>query len=288
MNWACPVCAEALVLHERTLRCDSNHCFDLAKEGYSNLLLANQKNSKEPGDSKVMLTSRRDFLSAGFYQPLADKVAELLTPYLSSDSYVLDCGCGEGYYSEQIYQALGCSIKGIDIARDGVRLAAKRFKSIAASAKADFSVASSFNLPLPDHQLDAVMQVFAPVSEAELLRVLKPQGVYCDVSPGPKHFTQLKQKLYREARDHEAPPMAPGFELLSETPVRFDIQLQNNTDLQNLLMMTPLCWKGSREAKAELMALKAFALTIDFVVRLYRPEANSIEPASAKVRVWGE
>lgn len=286
MNWACPVCSEPLILSERTLRCDNNHCFDLAKEGYSNLLLANQKNSKEPGDSKVMLSSRRDFLSAGFYQPLADNIIELLRPYVSSESNLLDCGCGEGYYSEQIYQALGCAIKGIDIARDGVRFAAKRFKSVGANA--DFSVASSFSLPLPDHQLDAVVQVFAPVSETELLRVLKPSGVYCDVSPGPKHFTQLKQKLYREARDHSAPPMAPGFEMLSETPVSFEIQLNNNTDLQNLLMMTPLYWKGSREAKAELMAMDELELTIDFVVRLYRPEVQPANPASDKVRVWGE
>lgn len=286
MSWACPVCSERLVLSGRTLRCDNNHCFDLAKEGYSNLLLANQKNSKEPGDSKVMLGSRRDFLSAGFYQPLADKIVGLLEPYLSVESNLLDCGCGEGYYSEQIYQALGCAIKGIDIARDGVRMAAKRFKTLGANA--EFSVASSFALPLPDHQLDAIVQVFAPVSETELLRVLKPGGVYCDVSPGPKHFTQLKQKLYREARDHGAPPTAPGFEMLSETQVRFDIQLNNNVDLQNLLMMTPLYWKGSRDAKAELMAMSDLELTIDFVVRLYRPELEVGNTAVDKVRVWGE
>ncbi len=286
MSWACPVCSEPLILSERTLRCENNHCFDLAKEGYSNLLLANQKNSKEPGDSKVMLTSRRDFLSAGFCQPLADKSIELLRPYVLPESKILDCGCGEGYYSEQIYQALGCAIKGIDIARDGVRLAAKRFKAIAADA--EFSVASSFKLPLADHQCDAIVQVFAPVSEPELLRVLKPQGVYCDVSPGPKHFTQLKQKLYRQARDHDAPPIAPGFELLSEIPVTFNIQLDNNCDLQNLLMMTPLYWKGSREAKAELMAMERFELTIDFVIRLYRPDITGNDIKLKKVRAWGE
>lgn len=273
MIWACPVCADPLTLVERTLRCANNHCFDLAKEGYSNLLLANQKNSKQPGDSKIMLRARRDFLQAGFYQPLANQIVELIRPYVSAHSQFLDCGCGEGYYSEQVYKALQPSISGIDIARDGVRLAAKRFKTLTLNSQspANFAVASSFHLPLPSHQLDAVLQVFAPVSEPELLRVLKPRGVYCDVSPGPKHFTQLKQKLYRQARDHEAPDMAPGFTLLVEERISFDIELNNNRDLQNLLMMTPLYWKGSIEAKAELMAMDEFTLTIDFVLRLYRP-----------------
>lgn len=274
MIWSCPVCSQPLELQERTLRCRDNHCFDLAKEGYSNLLLANQKNSKEPGDSKVMLRSRRDFLSAGYYQPLADKVVELLQPYVGAESELLDCGCGEGYYSEQIFNALEPNISGIDIARDGVRLAAKRFKAI---ERANFAVASSFHLPLPNHQLDAVLQVFAPVSEPELLRVLKPEGVYCDVSPGPLHFTQLKQKLYRQAREHEAPVMAAGFDLLQQERVRFDIELDNNTDLQNLLMMTPLYWKGSVDAKAELMAMDSFTLTIDFILRLYRPQTAVAE-----------
>jgi len=274
MTWICPVCTATLTQIGRCLSCANNHSFDLAKEGYTNLLLVNQKNSKAPGDSKLMLSARRDFLQAGYYQPLADKIIEMLRPYLlGSDSYFLDCGCGEGYYSEQIYRALMPNIRGIDIARDGVRLAAKRFKSLllADAANAQFAVASSFNLPLPEHQLDAILQVFAPVSESELRRVLKSDGVYCDVSPGPKHFTQLKQQIYREAREHEMPVLASGFTLLSEERVSFEIELKHNIDLQNLLMMTPLYWKGSVTAKTRLMAMDSFTLSIDFVLRLYCP-----------------
>lgn len=271
--WICPVCASPLILKERSLSCENNHVYDLAKEGYCNLLLAQQKNSKEPGDSKEMLHSRRDFLQAGYYRPLASKMTEMLSPFVNSESQLLDCGCGEGYYTEQLSISLGPYISAIDIAKDGVRLAAKRFKNIKGAQAA---VASSFKLPLPDHQFDAIMQVFAPVSESELLRVLKTDGIYCDVSPGPHHFRELKEKLYDEVRPHELPRLAEGFVLIKEEALKFAITLSNNADLKNLLMMTPLYWKGSREAKAELMALDQFTVTIDFLIRLYQPATNDV------------
>jgi 23S rRNA (guanine745-N1)-methyltransferase len=51
--------------------CTSKHHFDLVKEGYLNLLPAQHKKSKEPGDSRAMMRARRNFLKAGFYQSMA-------------------------------------------------------------------------------------------------------------------------------------------------------------------------------------------------------------------------
>lgn len=59
----CPVCKEKLVkdISNKMYRCSNKHTYDIAKEGYVNLLISNQKRSKNPGDSKEMVLSRIDF-----------------------------------------------------------------------------------------------------------------------------------------------------------------------------------------------------------------------------------
>ena len=38
INLICPVCKQQLNKENKSYKCDSNHCFDMAKEGYVNLL----------------------------------------------------------------------------------------------------------------------------------------------------------------------------------------------------------------------------------------------------------
>jgi SAM-dependent methyltransferase len=77
----CPVCSSPLEAAAKTYRCINNHTYDLAKEGYVNLLLANQKHSREPGDSKEMMEARKAFLNKGYYKPLARSAASLIIKY---------------------------------------------------------------------------------------------------------------------------------------------------------------------------------------------------------------
>ena len=128
MHWRCPVCHLPLVLHQSTYSCSNQHSYDRAKEGYVNLLLAHRKKSADPGDTKAMLMSRRLFLEQGHYQPLALALAQhIQTANLTPQSVLLDIGCGEGYYLQQIAtQNPELTIWGIDIARDAARMAAKR------------------------------------------------------------------------------------------------------------------------------------------------------------------
>ena len=77
-NYRCPICLTSLLLLNKTYRCENNHCFDQAKEGYVNLLPVQHKHSKAPGDNADMVNARRAFLDKGFYQPLIDKLLSLL------------------------------------------------------------------------------------------------------------------------------------------------------------------------------------------------------------------
>ena len=61
----CPVCHKQLKLTDKTWRCDNNHSYDVAKQGYVNLHVVQHKHSKNPGDTPESVQARRAFLSAG-------------------------------------------------------------------------------------------------------------------------------------------------------------------------------------------------------------------------------
>ena len=101
--YRCPVCHFALEKLEKQYICPNEHTFDIAREGYVNLLLAHQKRTKEPGDSKAMIESRRAFLNKGHYGILSERLNEIIVAQLSAAHQgthlnVLDAGCGEGYF----------------------------------------------------------------------------------------------------------------------------------------------------------------------------------------------
>ena len=135
MRWICPHCQHTLQLNaeHKNYRCENNHCFDIAKEGYINLMSANQKKSQNPGDNKAMVQARKQFLAAGFYQNLADKLAEITAQYSpDTNAQILEVGSGEGYYLREINRLFNAKnpkhtavFSGLDISKDAVKTAAK-------------------------------------------------------------------------------------------------------------------------------------------------------------------
>ena len=118
----CPVCQGPLLQVGRTLRCPKTHSFDLAKEGYANLLPIQKKHAADPGDGKEMVRARRAFLSAGHYTPLMQALADLCADL--PHGHIVDAGCGEGSYDAYLYKALGDepAIVGFDLSKETVRL----------------------------------------------------------------------------------------------------------------------------------------------------------------------
>ena len=180
--WHCPLCKLPISLHTTPIRCENNHTFDKAKSGYVNLLPVQFKKSKLPGDDKAMVRARREFHQLNAYKPLKDKLVALVEKVLNETATneeasknaikVYDAGCGEGSYLDAMVQGLsasGLKVEGVgsDIAKIAVELAAKAYK------QAQFVVASSFDLPLSGNSQDVMMQVFAPGSNEEYVRLLK-------------------------------------------------------------------------------------------------------------------
>jgi 23S rRNA (guanine745-N1)-methyltransferase len=273
--WVCPVCREPLQQLDRQYQCVNGHSFDRAKEGYVNLLLPQQKHSADPGDDKAMLRSRREFLEQGYYRPLADKLAELIctlrTDTVTQPFRLLDSGCGEGWYSGIISDALAnpstapvehCAS---DIARDACRMAAKRYRQL------DVAVASNAALPMPDARLDLLLRVFAPGSDAEILRLLKPCGHFVHVSPGARHLFSLRELVYQSPREHDDAALdIDGLEHLRRERVSFDLHIDHPGDCARLLVMTPYYWQASAEKQAAIAALDQFSTPAEFCIDLYR------------------
>jgi 23S rRNA (guanine745-N1)-methyltransferase len=281
MIWQCPVCDKALVLGDVSCHCENGHSFDRAKQGYYNLLLANQKRSADPGDSKSMMECRRAFLKADFYQPLLVLLQKHLKKFSASISTpkILDCGCGEGYYLEGLQRAEpAVHAYGIDISKEAIKLAARSKKQrlesshvshssidYAVDYEIDYVVASNFHLPIRSGSLDLVFKIFAPSDDSGVLRVLNSTGEFWRVSPGPNHLHELKSHLYERNQPHELPKPPESMELLERESLTFEMALPDQASIQQLLGMTPFVWQAPKRKQELAQQLDSLVVTADFI-----------------------
>ena len=169
MELLCPICGGTLQQIDKTFRCTEGHCFDVARQGYVNLLPVQQKHSLNPGDTREQVLSRRSFLEAGFYQPIADTLCAAAVE-LGISGPILDVGCGEGYYSSLVAQALNAPLTGLDISKEAVRCAAAKYK------KAQWICGSAARLPVQTDSVGLLMSLFALTVPEEFRRVLRQNG----------------------------------------------------------------------------------------------------------------
>jgi 23S rRNA (guanine745-N1)-methyltransferase len=268
MHYQCPLCFAPLNLVERSLSCSGGHQFDLAKEGYVNLMPAQHKRSKAPGDNKEMMQARRTFLESGHYQQLAEHVAKLATSLTPAKGRLLDIGCGEGYYTDQISNQLeDAECYGLDISKVAIRYAAKRFKAC------HFSVASSHRLPFGDSSLDTVVRIYAPCKPEELLRVLKPGGHLITVTPAARHLFQLRELIYDQVKLHQHTETLSGFDPLDCTQLDTLMALSSD-EAAALLQMTPFAWKASEDTHHQLKQSELFSCEASFAIHTYQKPIN--------------
>lgn len=260
----CPICHTPLTLDSKTFRCVNKHSFDLAKEGYVNLLPVQLKQSKQPGDNKAMVNARRAFLEKGYYQPLVEKLKLLILEYGDDHGQILDAGCGEGYYTHQLVDCEQ-NIYGVDIAKEAIKRAAKKYKST------HFCVATLSHLPFTNDTFRALVSVYAPIIEAEFTRVLKQQGILITVTPAKNHLHALKEKIYINAQQHdENKSPIEHLDLVHQEQLSYDMNLTCGEDVLNLLSMTPFAFKASEQVKASLLQLSHFNCQADFLIRVYQ------------------
>lgn len=250
----CPVCGGALLRTERQYTCPAGHSFDVAKEGYVNLLCTS-KSADKMGDSKESAAARHAFLERGYYGCLK----EALTPLLHGN--VLDICCGEGYYDS--VPADG-ALYGFDLSKTMVRLAAKRKNG------GQYFVANLARMPVAEGSIDTALHLFAPFHDRAFARVLASGGRLYSVTPGAHHLWQIKKTVYdRPYPNDEIVPKSPLLEMERQFRVAQEVQIPA-PDLQTLFAMTPYYYRTAPTLRQRLDAIEQLPVTLDFLVTVYK------------------
>ena len=158
---------------EKNWHCALGHNFDLAREGYANLLVVQHKNPKPQAIARNMVDARTRVLESGIYQPISDLINQWVqaASLPLANAQIADIGCGEGYYTERLersLQAQGTShvLYAVDIAKEAIKRAAKRSKAFtgwlplagACPCKPKGWTSSSICLPTPCPRLSPSAQ----------------------------------------------------------------------------------------------------------------------------------
>lgn len=274
----CPVCKNSLIKTLTSYYCSHNHHFDQSKNGYTNLLLANQKRSSSPGDSIEMVQARFNFLRKGYYQPIAQAISNCLQDPIIYSSYssltLVDSGCGVGYYLDFIRQNYPKTIElwGIDISKEAIKKASTAYPN-----SSYWFVSSIKNLPFINESVVGVLSVFAPIQTSEIVRILKMNGFLLTVTPAIDHLIECRKQLFNQIKTIDnrkiEDKLKKDFALLKYLPIRYKIQLEQN-DLSNLLKMTPYYWKSDHRLQKTLLSLPRMVVTVDMVLCLFQKKLS--------------
>ena len=252
----CPVCGLPLERDGRALKCAENHSFDIAKEGYVNLLRAGRPGDRI-GDDLASCRSRRDFLNSGYYAPLRDRLREI---FAGKTGKLLDICCGEGYYTSALGAIEGLDVYGFDISKEAVRLAAKR-------GCARYFVANMTSVPVPDGAFDCAAHLFAPFCDGEFARVLKKGGTLVTVLPGAFHLWGLKKILYENPYENpEVLPEAPSFGQVRTEKLTYDITIEGAERIGAVFRMTPYFFHTSQKDREKLNGIDRLETTVSFLI----------------------
>ena len=264
MNYQCPLCAQPLRREEKRYVCPQGHSFDIARQGYVNLLTVQQKHSLDPGDTRQQVLSRRAFLESGFYAPISEALNQAALDY-NAQGEILDVGCGEGYYSARLAAAMGAPLTGLDISKEAVRCAAGQYKAYA------WLCATAAHIPVPDGSVGTLSSLFALTLPGEFRRVLRKNGLFLQVLAAEDHLLGLKSIVYDVLthKQKDTAPALPGFALLESRQIRFDFTAEGE-QIQRLFAMTPHLFRIGKAGAQRLAEATVLRDTASCVLNVYR------------------
>ena len=261
----CPIDGSALLFENTSLSCSNGHQYDIGKPGYVNLLSAQHKRSKAPGDSKEMVHARTAFLSEGFYEPIAQHLADTISAQHQSELTLVDAGCGDGYYPEKIDSLTDTKLHliGFDISKWAIQRAARR-------CQGTWLVAGNKRIPLADNSADVVLDMFGFPDFDSFARVLKPDGKLICVTPGDKHLIELREIIYPAVKQTRERQYPDSFNRDTSAKLSYEVML-GKTALENLLAMTPHLYRAPKEGLNRVATLERLSISVDVTVDVLNP-----------------
>lgn len=265
----CPHCGGDLELGSGVARCAAGHSFDVARQGYLNLLPGNARTGT--ADTAAMVRARADFLAGGHYAPIAEAVADASVAAGSAGA-AIDLGAGTGYYLAEVLERLPAA-KGLalDVSKHALRAAARAHPRIGAVGCDAWA-----GLPVRDAAAALAINVFAPRDPAELARVLAPGGALVVVTPNRGHLAELVAAVgmltvQERKRERLEGKLGTLFEPDGEAAVERTLVLDND-DVAALVAMGPSARHLDGEQVAERVAAlpDPLAVTLSVTVATYR------------------
>lgn len=283
----CPHDALTLRQQANSLVCPNNHQFDLSRDGYVNLLPVLKKTSKDPGDSKRMVTARRKVMDAGVFEKVASTFAsDILQHYFNRDesaahqTVIVDAGCGEGYYTSLLQDKLlhhnkcnrisgaAPAVVGVDISKWAIGAAAKRHKHCY------WVVANNKELPLAQGRIDVITSLFGFETWGPWAQLQNNGQLVAVVNAGPRHLIELRSLIYNDVKIHEPDKhvgaAAAGYECIAESSISYSCPVREPGLLESILNMTPHAHRTDADALERVRAVIQLDLEIDTVLRIYQ------------------
>jgi ubiquinone/menaquinone biosynthesis C-methylase UbiE len=148
----------------------------------------NDNPEKRLSRAQVEALGYYDFMSyigASFYQVGGPRSTIRLAVQcgITSDTRVLEVGCGTGYNAVLISKEFGCKVVGVDIAEVSVIKARERAVKEGLSDQVEFQIGDAYSLPFEPGSFDVVITEFVSQfldmqrSLVEFARVLRPGGI---------------------------------------------------------------------------------------------------------------
>jgi len=274
INWfKCTICGQGMDLRLNSIICKQGHNFDLSKKGYVNFLAGPVQKIYH----KKIYYARSELCKRGFFDPLVEKLAELMAEELRHSSFepfkFLDAGCGEGFILantlHDLRQRSGCMCQGfgLDIAKEGIQLASRDHPEIF------WAVADLANLPFQDNTFHFLLNVLSPANYQEFSRAITDYGTLLKVVPGKEYLQELRQKIYKGTRREfysnieVIERLRENFNIMDTHSLCYNI-LVTGDDLEHLVKMTPLTWGASQDKINWALKQEFQRITVDlFIIR---------------------
>ena len=260
----CPICGKHLFenIENKVYKCENNHSYDIAKQGYLNLLM---KKKTFDNYDKISFQSRKIILEKGYYNHVLEVVAELLRSTESCTS-VLDVGCGEGFYSRKLSAMTGKDIVAFDISKESVQIAAKADLEHHVS----WFVGDLSDLPIADSAIDCILNIFTPANYGEFQRVLSDNGMLIKVVPGSDHLIEFRRLVRDHLRNKDfsneqvVECFQDNFSLISRTKVSKTFELPEE-DCRIFAEMTPLFFNVDKQ-QLDLSSISSLTVEAEILV----------------------
>lgn len=256
----CPVCEEAVtMMNDARLACPNRHSFDVAKQGYVNMLTHPVKSHY----GKHLFTARQQLMTeTTLFHPVHATIVTAIERHYNGKEAgtIADLGCGEGSHLIEIAAHMPNAMTniGVDIAKEGIMTATRH------QHPAIWLVGDLAKTPLKNKSADVILNLLSPANYTEFKRIAKRDALIIKLVPGPFYLKELRDYL-QKPNDVTTKPgdlFNSQLHLLEKIPLHYN-QMLTTDELHLLLQMTPLAWNIDRKEAVQYLAQSGGGITID-------------------------